>query len=497
MSQNAPNTGVPVINSDDEINLTDLIRNIWRQRGLILGCALFIALAVLVFHLAKASFAVPRQVDYAISLTFLDASGKYPNGTVFSPRDIIAPAVIESVVSKGVVTLSTDKMAKALSVRFSNSLLAESEDKLNGLLANAKTPADIRTAAEIVLTDMRERTRSFVTVSLDLGLAGISSAEGVQTMTALVDGWAKLAIDRGLMNVSIDRPITPFAVGESTNLIDVYDNAAIYLKSLKNAVEQLTVLSGTSSLIVNGQTLEDISRELNTLEATDIGPLREFAYSNSAVLAEKDPAIRVRLYARQRLLTLEHERLNKLIASYDAALKQLTQASSVDVPARQGGNSSQMAGAQFDQSFLTSLLDLGNKLGGVEMRQDLFERRTKAIEDMLELEKEMAILNGTADAIYKGLDAQEILRSALTHIEAGLNKEQQQLDAFISVYRTQSLQSGGRLFIADAAPAVRGGHVQLGTRIGLHLALGLMLGAMLGMMLALMRAAMLNNRSDD
>jgi len=128
------------------------------------------------------------------------------------------------------------------------------------------------------------------------------------------------------------------------------------------------------------------------------------------------------------------------------------------------------------------------------MRQELFERRTKAVEDRLNLEKELAILNGSNGNTYKTLNPEVILREAMQGITTELNRLQQQLDAFVVAYRVQTLQSGGRLFVADSAPVVRGGSVQLGTRIGLHAALGIVLGGMLGMMLALLRAAMVSSR---
>src|SRR5690606_28555928 len=143
-------------------------------------------------------------------------------------------------------------------------------------------------------------------------------------------------------------------------------------------------------------------------------------YSNSSRLAEQDAAIQVRLFSRQRLLNLEYSRLTNLIASYDRALTQLSQ-STVREVTQGGGQSAQMGGAQFDQSFLDSLLELGNKLGGVEMRQELFERRTNAIEDRLTLEKELAILRGSDDKAYAKLDPDTILREAMTGISSELN----------------------------------------------------------------------------
>ena len=484
----------PVVGPDDEINLTDLFRNIWRQRGLVIGVALFMGLAVMAYHFSKASFSLPQQVEYPIALTFL-SDGKYPNGTVFSPRDIVAPAVINALDEQGKIAVSADTLVNSLNVSYSNSLYLASEDKLNALLANAKTPQEMRAAADTALTELHDKSHGFLTLSLNLQTAGLTVAQGKETLAAVADTWAQLSIERGLTNVDIDRPLVAFSAAESMNLIDVYDGATSYLEALRTAVDKLSRMPGSGSMVVDGRTLDDVRRQLLLLEGSDIGPLREFAYSNSSELAAKDPAIMVRLFSRQRLLRLEHERLSKLVTSYDTALNQLARSSTQELNKTAGSNES--SGAQFDQSFLNSLLALGNKLGGVEMRQDLFKRRTAATEELLELEKEIAILTGSDDKTYGNLDSQSILRAALSGIESSLNTVQQQLDHFIGAYRQQTLQSGGQLFVADAAPVVRGGNFQVGRKIGLHLALGIILGGMLGVMLALIRAAMLSPRIKD
>jgi len=495
MSQNVPAVREQLIGMEDEISLTDLFRNIWRQRGLIIGCAVFLALFVLIYHFTKASFSVPRQVDYSISLTFLDGKETYPNGSVFSPRDIITPAVVKDVVMKSGLTVSAEQLTGAFSVQYSNSLMSESENRLSGLLANAKTPEEIRIAAETTLNDMRQATRSLVTISLDLSKAGVTVPQGEKLVKLVVYTWADLALQRGLASVDINRPLSAFSVQESLNLIDVYDNASIYLAALSDAAAKLSGMSGASSLVVSGRTLNDVRREMDALDVTDIGPLREFAYSNSADLAATDPAIRVRLYARQRLLNLEHERLAKMIASYDAALGQLSRLT-VAGSAKQSQANNMGGDIQLDQSLLSSMLELGSKLGDVEMRQELFRKRTDATEQMLSLEKELAILGGSKGKSYADLNAGQILQGALPGIREGLNRLQKQLNAFFDAYRQQSLQNSGRLFVADAAPLVRGGNVQFAGRIGLHLALGFILGLMLGVLIALIRAAMMNSKAD-
>lgn len=491
MNTNAAHVAEPdFLRPEDEISLTDLIHTLWLQRGLILGCTLLVVMAVLSFHFFKLSFAVPHRVDFPVSLTFLGNSNEYPNGTPFSPRDLVAPSVLDAVISQRGLTLTVDELAAALSVNFSNSLMLAGETKLTQLLAEARTPEDIRRAAAQVLDDVRRESSHFITLGLDLKESGLAADQAGDVARAIVDTWAQQAVRRGLMNININRPMTPFIISDAMNLIDVYDNAAVYLVSLRNTVRQLSALPGNDSLLVNGRTLDDINRDLKTLDTVDVGPLREFAYSNAAELMAGDPAGRVRLLARQRLLALEQDRLEKLIRSYDRALDQLASGASGE-QLRPVSSGHPMAGTQLDQSFLNSMLELGHRLGGVDMRQQLFERRTRAVEDLLSLEKEIAILGGSLDAkTYEGLDSRMILRSALDGIADRLNHLQQQLDAFVAVYRDQTLQSGGRLFIADAGPVVRGGTMQLGRQVGLHLLLAVVSGGLLGLLLALVRAVL-------
>src|SRR5690554_2332217 len=162
---NSKNNGHMAAN--DEIDLADLFRNLWRQRGLIIGIALFAVIAVMAFHLLKASFSTPHQVDYPISLTFLNGSNKYPNGTVFSPRDIISTSVLEATLKSRENGLSVSKLEGALNVNASNSLLEKGEQQLTALLNNTKAAEDVRQITLKALDDMQSKSRSFVTVSLE------------------------------------------------------------------------------------------------------------------------------------------------------------------------------------------------------------------------------------------------------------------------------------------------------------------------------------------
>jgi hypothetical protein len=481
--------------NSDEIDLLDLIKSIWSQRGLVLGFMLVAILAVLSFHFSKASFSIADRVDYPVSLSFLtDNNLSYPNGISFSPRDLITGAVLQGAIKTSGFKLSLEALENSITVASSNSILSKSEDKLSALLANTKTPDEIRLAAETSLEYLKETGRGYITVSLDLNGLGINAQQGSALLEILVDEWAKSSLDRGLMNVDIVRPLVAYAVNEGSNLIDNYDQASSYLSSLNLAILQLSKLSGTGSLVVGGMSIEDVQRRLKALGDRDIGPLREFAYSNSSSLANADSAIQVRLFARQRLLNLEHARLTKLISSYDLALEQLGSDSKQQQYSGRASQGSQGNSAQFDQSFLDSLLQLGTKLGAVDTRKQLFDRRIKAVEELLFLEKEMAILLGTSSDKVLKINPSVILKGALVTIQKDLNEVQQNIGQFVDAIRELTIESHTQVYIANSAPQVRGGFMQLAPRFTLFVVLGAILGLFLGVFVALIRSALLKNK---
>jgi hypothetical protein len=389
-------------------------------------------------------------------------------------------------------------LEKSITVATSNSILKQSEDKLSALLADAKTPEDIRLTAEKSLQYLKQTGSGYITVTLDFENLNINSQQGSSLLQVLVDEWAKLSIERGLMNVGIVRPMVPFSIGELSNSIENYDQASNYLNSLKGAVAQLSNLSGSSSLVVNNMSIEDVQIHLTALGDRDIGPLRQFAYSNSSSLASVDPAMQVRLLARQRLLDLEHSRLTKLISSYDVALTQLGLDNKQQQYLGRSDNSQGNAG-QFDQSFFDSLLQLGTKIGAVDIRKQLFDRRLAAVEKLLFLEKEIAILSGTSlsgtsgDKVNK-INADVILKGALVAIVSNLNEIQYNIGQFVDAIRERTLESHAQVYIANSAPQVRGGFMQLAPRFTLFVILGGVLGLFLGIFVALIRSALLKSK---
>lgn len=469
---------------DDEIDLVDLFKKVWLQRGLVIGVTLACLLVVVVFHVSKLSFAISEKVDYPITLTLKET---YPNGSVFSPRDIIASSLLEKAVEQFDGKLSQTRLEKAASIKYSNSLLKKAEQQLASILANTKTPQEVQKAAREALDDLQSQSRSYATLSLDLKELKLNKADATRLAENLVENWAKDTVARGLMNDNLGLPSKKFKVKPTAGPIDSFDRANNYVKALLQTIAELEELAGTKSLVTTAGSLEDIKIELTAINQTEIEPLRQFAFANFSYLSEANPAILVRLEARKRLLDLEHKELTKVIEAYNSDLNQLKNSNiNNDKPANLN---QQAASTQLDTDTLNSLLEIGSKLSGADLQEEIFKQRSKARKQLIALEKEIALLNTQTSNLNKE-EVINLLDAALEQLVPHINQLQQEIAAFISTYRKTSLASGGRLYIADTAPQVRGGGLQLGKKVGLTLALGLVMGLMLGLLLALVRSAL-------
>jgi LPS O-antigen subunit length determinant protein (WzzB/FepE family) len=110
------------------------------------------------------------------------------------------------------------------------------------------------------------------------------------------------------------------------------------------------------------------------------------------------------------------------------------------------------------------------------------------------LEKEMAILLGTSSDKVMEINPNVILKGALVTIQKDLNEIQQNIGQFVDAIRELTLESHTQVYIANSAPQVRGGFMQLAPSFALFVVLGAILGLFLGVFVALIRSALLKNK---
>src|SRR6056300_1291550 len=115
---------------DDEISLVDLFLKLWRRRGLIVFIPLF-ALGIAVAWLLFTATQRPMPVTLYLELIGIEKAS-YPNGTRFSPKDLKAPEVINTLASKYGIEES-DSLAANLSVEFGSPLIIGAQQRFEAL----------------------------------------------------------------------------------------------------------------------------------------------------------------------------------------------------------------------------------------------------------------------------------------------------------------------------------------------------------------------------
>lgn len=470
----------PVVVND--ISIGDIFSKAHQYKKLVLFITLFAALIVLSFHYFKKSFVVATEVRYPISLTFLNSSNTYPNGTIFSPNDIVATDIISQVVAKKKLSIKTAEFKKSIYISHAYKSLAHDEQKFSEKLKTISTPADIHQISNVDIQAIGAKARASLYINVNASSLDLSVSEAEQLAKEIIDTWASDAITSGLMNAAINRPVKEFTLNKHTDLLDFYDYAELYLTGLEQAVASIGGLSGSSSLIVDGFTLSDVRQELEQLAHTNIRPLRKYAYANSDVLTSESERAQVRFVSKKRLLGLEHERLEKLILSYDLILGMINTGAARDMA---GANIGHIGGAQVDGSFLSSVLEIGGKLSGNEQRNKIHELREQAVIALLAIEKEISILE-VADSL--DLQVKEVLQTELDGIASALNILQSKITLLIDANRLQVLQNNNRLYLSDEGVVVDSGMAQLIYKIAIYTLIGLVIGFMAGLVVAIVLA---------
>lgn len=480
--------------ADDEINLTDILKTLLRQRGIIFAATLFFLLLALVYQLSKVAFYTPKTVKYPIAIEFISAENMgYPNNTAFSVSDIIAPDNIQQALNQIETTVKLEDFISAISASNSNPLFEDTEKYLLTRLGDKKLPADQVEAVKDALNGLKLASKTYTTLQLDLSEVKLSAGEATKLLEAIVASWSDNAIKEGLINPNVSYPSEPFSFDKEAVIIDNYDKLNVYVGSLKEALEKLALLKGSDSIRAEGKSLSDLSRNINELLLNDIGVMRAYAYSISPQLVTKSPMLEVQIFSQRRVKSLNKEELKKQIDAYDEILSKLdtnvdrrplkTQVS-FDAPTVETG---------VEKGTLNELLDLGSQLSSSELKKEVIQKRIEVAERLFELEKELAMIEG------KQLDDTAITASQMTIIEKmpmmfaktvnEVNNMHATFIQWIEAYKRLVLNKGSRLYSQVSSPfTVNSLGISL-KKVLLTLAAASLMGFFLGVMLALVRTS--------
>lgn len=386
----------------NENTIIEVLRSLWRRRGVIL-VALLIGLLIGIAAVASSVSRVPAPVTYYISLTGMEiterdndgssgdrrrVSVSYPNGTVFLPRDLLDRQGLQRVKEQlglaGEVPLN-----RGISVSFdspwSEGIIKRYRERLN---ARGITQADIDLLNHELERDLLTANMSGLRIDVSPVALGVSNDVAAAIAKALPQAWRDVYTERYRTLLAAGLPNLTGSQKEA-DLSSAAGIVAAQMKivSMLRGVEMIrndNRLAGVTNS--NAQTANDLESDLRQFRTVRFEPFAAsvFASDDPSVAAyRKDLEIRLAATRRdaQAIDRTIQDMLNNPIGKTSLQ------------PSPEGT-------VQMDGTMLSQVLGLAQRASLTRMMPDMFEKREQAAADIAQLENEllMASVQGASAA---------------------------------------------------------------------------------------------------
>lgn len=411
---------------EDGVSLADIFGRLWAWRGLIVFvCLLFISLAALA--IVVSSLAQSRQATYLISLRNIE-NQRYPNGTQFSPRDLLIPEVLAQLRSRFDISAGAD-LREAISINYDSPVSEGIAKKYQQRLsARNLSQAEIETLNQSYLAELRDTTRSSLRINVDYLDLGLDATTGLALAAELPRLWTqiyttkyRIFLDRGIANLAITRSEEDLT--STSSIITANTRIDAMQRGLRTFVEdnRLSMLRTEDDL-----SPADLLVELQNFRSIWFNPVK--------VLALRSDDGTANIYLDELRFDIAEKRHQ--IEAFDATLKGLGDYQRSGQPAQIGQPSmaqgEQANSIQLGDSALSGIVELVQRGSFAPfVQRTLDDRRLLMIElSALEKEREFAIgatQNGTAITPEFRSGAAEVLKNLTENYSQMLRAAEDQL----------------------------------------------------------------------
>lgn len=265
---------------DDEISLVDLFLKLWRRRGLIVLIPLFsVGIAVIWLLFQTSQKMLP--VTFYVELIGIEKAA-YPNGTRFSPKDLKAPEVMNSIAQKYEIA-SGAKLADSLSVEFGSPLIGGVKKRFETLLdQKGLSAADIETINAQYAEELDAIAQRGLRLALDNQSIGLSQEQGAQLISEVPAVWSEVYVtkyrvidDTSLDALSIAR--APVALNTTSEILGARD----LIKRMMTGLDLVSADKRLDSLITDaGYSAADLLSDLERFESLFFEPIFTGLFEN-------------------------------------------------------------------------------------------------------------------------------------------------------------------------------------------------------------------------
>lgn len=368
---------------DQEISLTEIVGRLWRGRGLaLLGAVIgvFLGVAIVMFLSAGRS----SSMEYYISLIDIE-DGQYPNGTEFSPQDLLSPTIISQLMSE-IPSLSANELRAAVTVENNSPKTAGIVKRYQALLSQRGISAtEIATINEQFLTELEAATESGLRISLSTTDLNLSDSQARDVLTRLPQIWSEaFSVRFETVRDPNLQPVQPLDVAGDPDVIEVtraLNKVGLGLKVLEsdNRLRALQTASGTtpSSLLSDWQFLRETA--LVSVFLTD------------------DPRDETTKIAYLRNLRLDVTEIEELLDGVEGAIETITTVmTSSGAPTENFGQNQD--DLKLDGTIFTSIIDLTNRAALADDLRELTEKQQELVAELATARRELNLFGGSGGA---------------------------------------------------------------------------------------------------
>ncbi len=417
-----PSESADPFESSEEIMSFRGVLNTLKDRALlvvgaiVLTGVLLVAAACLVVGLQPSV----TQATVVARLTFAGVDkGKYPNGTAFSPSDLVDTPVMQKVYEQNRLErqISFADFKEAFIVTNQNPAIERVQREYRALLDNRQLSVADRQKLE---AEFESKAKSVMNGEYTVSVASSdrfftsSPTLVAKLLEDVLEVWARLSESKGiyLYDIELYSPnIIRLQSLAKDDYMMVYDQLRVSIDRILDNLDKLSKLPGANLVKAGeeGTTVADLRAHLNDILKFRLpaisGMIRQGGLSREREVSS--------IYINEQLfrLNMEVEALTKRRDMYVRALKdyntkdgQPSEVVGMPDSVRGGGNAMTMGTTipQFGESFLNRIVELANQNSDLAFRQEMSRQSLLLGGQLVETEREKAVyadmLKGIAEA---------------------------------------------------------------------------------------------------
>lgn len=428
----------PDVNSD--ISLSDIFWRLWAGRGVIVLVPL-VAIGLAALYVATAALWQNHPVTYLVNLRNIE-NQHYPNGTAFSPQDLLVPEVL-SELRQNFDIPSQAVLREAITVNYDSPVAAGiSRRYQQQLAARNLTQAEITALNQSYLEELRAAMRSSLRINVDFRALGVDSSTGLAIARALPDIWTTVYTTK--FRIFTDRRIADLAVTRTDE--DLSTTASILVAGARAAGIQrgLDLLMNDNRLAMlqtpDGISPADLELELRRFLTSWFNPIRASRFKSGDVVAN----------AYLTELRLDIEEKHQQVKAYDRTLASLREYM------RLGQTPPQLAEQQLPidrntiqvgETALLEIVQLAEQASFAAFVQDTLRNRQQVLFEISEMMKEQELLAGLDEVVTTSQDFREAAAEQLAVITTHYS-------GLVAAAANQLRDRGGELYEPTLGPLV-------------------------------------------